>query len=88
MRTRVLPVLRADPSQSAALTRQLVEVQGLATDQIIADYVNPDTVTAATFRVIVSPFVSWIWAGAIITIFGALFAAWPTGSGRRRKKGA
>jgi cytochrome c-type biogenesis protein CcmF len=88
MRARVLPVLRADPSQSAALTRQLVEVQGLATDQIIADYVIPDTVTAATFRVIVSPFVSWIWAGAIITIFGALFAAWPTGSGRRRKKGA
>lgn len=84
MRTRVLPVIREDPSQAGQLAQQLVAVQGLATDQIIADYVNPETATAATFRVIVSPMVSWIWIGAIITILGALFAAWPARKNRRR----
>jgi cytochrome c-type biogenesis protein CcmF len=42
-------------------------------------------VNAATFRVIVSPMVSWIWIGAIITILGALFAVWPARTSRRRK---
>ncbi len=86
MRTRVLPVIRQDPSQAGPLAQQLVAVQGLATDQIIADYVKPATATAATFRVIVSPLVSWIWIGAIITILGALFAVWPARTSRRRSQ--
>jgi len=85
MRARVLPVVQRDPSQAGALAQQLVAVQGLATDQIIADYVNPKTATAATFRVMVSPMVTWIWIGAIITILGALFALWPARTSRRRK---
>jgi cytochrome c-type biogenesis protein CcmF len=85
MRSRVLPVIRQDPSQAGPLTQQLVAVQGLATDQIIAAYVNPELATAATFRVIVSPMVSWIWVGSIIAILGALFALWPARSPRRRK---
>lgn len=85
MRARVLPVVQRDPSQAGALAQQLVAVQGLATDQIISDYVNPKTATAATFRVIVSPMVTWIWIGAIITILGALFALWPARTSRRRK---
>ena len=85
MRTRVLPVIQRDPSQAGPLTEQLVAVQGLATDQIIADYVNPELTTAATFRIIVSPMVSWIWLGAIITVLGALFAMWPARSSRRRR---
>jgi cytochrome c-type biogenesis protein CcmF len=84
MRARVLPVIRQDPSQAGALTEQLVAVQGLATDRIIADYTRPEMATTATFRVIVSPIVSWIWAGAIITILGALFAVWPARRDRRR----
>jgi cytochrome c-type biogenesis protein CcmF len=87
MRARVLPVIRQNPSQAGALARQLVAVQGLATDEIISDYVKPQMATAATFRVIVSPLVSWIWIGAIITILGALFAVWPARSSRRRKTG-
>jgi cytochrome c-type biogenesis protein CcmF len=87
MRARVLPAIQKDPSQAEALTQQLVAVQGLATERIIADYVNPDMATAATFRVIVSPMVSWIWIGAIITILGALFALWPARTSRRRKAG-
>ena len=85
MRSRVLPAIERDPSQAGALTQQLVAVQGLATDRIIADYTRPEMATAATFRVIVSPMVSWIWVGAIITILGAFFAAWPARRSRRGK---
>lgn len=67
------------------MTQQLVAVQGLATDRIIADYTRPEMATPATFRIIVSPMVSWIWAGAIVTILGALFAVWPARRNRRRK---
>jgi cytochrome c-type biogenesis protein CcmF len=33
---------------------------------------------AATFRLIVSPLVSWIWIGALIVFAGGLIAIWPT----------
>ena len=32
----------------------------------------------ATFRLIVSPLVSWIWIGALIVFCGGLIALWPT----------
>src|SRR3954454_20590478 len=40
---------------------------------------NPysDTPTPATFRLIVSPLVSWIWIGALIVFCGGLIALWP-----------
>ena len=72
MRARVLPAIQRNPSQSAALTEQLVAVQGLATDRIISDYTNPEMATAATFRVIVSPMVSWIWIGAMVMALGGV----------------
>ena len=31
----------------------------------------------ATFRLIVSPLVSWIWIGALIVFCGGLIALWP-----------
>jgi cytochrome c-type biogenesis protein CcmF len=31
----------------------------------------------ATFRLIVSPLVSWIWIGALIVFAGGLIALWP-----------
>ena len=31
----------------------------------------------ATFRLIVSPLVSWIWIGALIVFMGGLIALWP-----------
>jgi len=39
----------------------------------------------ATFRVVVSPMVTWIWAGGIIVFFGALIAIWPPGEPVRRR---
>jgi cytochrome c-type biogenesis protein CcmF len=39
---------------------------------------------AATFRMIVSPLVTWIWLGALIVFAGGSIAIWPTGAGARR----
>jgi cytochrome c-type biogenesis protein CcmF len=33
---------------------------------------------AATFRLLVSPMVTWIWLGAIVVLLGALIALWPS----------
>ena len=64
----------------------MVRVQDIATDQIIASYADPELAGPITFRVIVSPMVTWIWIGAVIAIFGALFAAWPASPLRRGER--
>jgi cytochrome c-type biogenesis protein CcmF len=38
-----------------------------------------------TFRVVVSPMVTWIWAGGIIVALGGLIAIWPAGTSPRRR---
>ncbi len=38
----------------------------------------------ATFRLEVSPMVSWIWIGAVIVLFGGLLAGWPSPRGATR----
>jgi cytochrome c-type biogenesis protein CcmF len=40
---------------------------------------------AATFRIISSPLVMWIWLGGLITISGALIALWPAPDAARRR---
>ena len=39
----------------------------------------------ATFRIVVSPMVTWIWAGGIVIAFGGLIAIWPPGEPVRRR---
>lgn len=39
----------------------------------------------ATFRLIASPLVSWIWLGAIIVFIGGLLAVWPAPDTARRR---
>jgi cytochrome c-type biogenesis protein CcmF len=39
----------------------------------------------ATFRIIASPLVSWIWIGAIVTFGGGLLALWPAPDAARRR---
>jgi len=39
----------------------------------------------ATFRVIASPLVTWIWIGALVVIAGALVALWPAPLAARRR---
>lgn len=86
MRQKVLPVIQRDPSQTEELTKQLIKVQNLATDEILKEYTSPSNSVPITFRIIVSPLVTWIWIGAIIAILGALFAVWPSGTFRRKGK--
>jgi cytochrome c-type biogenesis protein CcmF len=59
------------------------QVQGTAIDIIAAFYSrNPPP---ALFRLIVSPFVAWIWIGGAVGICGALIALWPSPEARRRR---
>ncbi len=63
-----------DPVRFAALRRAYF-------DQILQRYrENPPP---ATFRLIVSPMVTWIWLGAILTFLGGLIALWPAARGDR-----
>jgi cytochrome c-type biogenesis protein CcmF len=39
----------------------------------------------ATFLIIVSPLVTWLWLGAIIAALGGLIALWPMSPPRRRR---
>jgi cytochrome c-type biogenesis protein CcmF len=53
--------------------RQIALAQAL--DGLTRSYAaNPPP---ATFRLIVSPLVSWIWIGALIVFLGGLIALWP-----------
>ena len=38
----------------------------------------------ATFRILVSPLVTWIWVGALIVFAGGLIALWPSARGAQR----
>ncbi|HEV2813132.1 MAG TPA: cytochrome c-type biogenesis CcmF C-terminal domain-containing protein [Solirubrobacteraceae bacterium] len=42
----------------------------------------------ATFRLITSPLVAWIWIGALITFGGGLIALWPAPDAARRRANA
>jgi cytochrome c-type biogenesis protein CcmF len=71
----------------AALTpQQANEYLAVALRGLTASYaVNPPP---ATFRLLVSPLVTWIWVGAFVILFGALIAIWPTPRGVARRVSA
>lgn len=56
---------------------------------VILSTVDPQT-QRATFRIIVRPFVVWIWIGGLILLLGALISMWPTARqlalNKRRKR--
>jgi cytochrome c-type biogenesis protein CcmF len=41
--------------------------------------------SAVTFRVLVSPLVTWVWLGALIVFMGGLISLWPPPAGLRRR---
>jgi cytochrome c-type biogenesis protein CcmF len=47
-----------------------------------------DNPPPATFRMLVSPMVTWIWIGALIMVLGALIAIWPAPLAARRRAAA
>ena len=58
---------------------------------VILNSVNPET-RVGTFKVIVRPFVGWIWIGGLLLIFGTVIAMSPTlkellGESRARSRG-
>jgi cytochrome c-type biogenesis protein CcmF len=71
---------------AAQRTQALTELYGLR-DQAIrglaSRFINHPW--ASTFLIIVSPMVTWLWAGAIIAGFGGLLALWPLPPPRRRR---
>ncbi|MBA2346725.1 MAG: heme lyase CcmF/NrfE family subunit, partial [Solirubrobacterales bacterium] len=63
-----------DPARFAQIRRVYFE-------EILKRYI--DAPPPATFRLIVSPMVTWIWLGALLTFLGALIALWPASHGDR-----
>ncbi len=59
------------------------EVQATVIGVLMRRYL--DAKASASFRLIVSPMVTWIWVGGLIVLFGALIALWPTGQLKRRR---
>jgi cytochrome c-type biogenesis protein CcmF len=59
------------------------KVQGLVIAAITNSYLRSPP--PALFRMIVSPFVAWIWIGGALAITGALTALWPSPEARRRR---
>ncbi|MDP9377982.1 MAG: cytochrome c biogenesis protein CcsA, partial [Actinomycetota bacterium] len=55
---------------------------GAALDALTASYLRQPP--PAAFNLIVSPLVTWLWLGALISFAGALIALWPGAGARRR----
>ncbi|NIT14852.1 MAG: hypothetical protein GTN99_11635 [Candidatus Dadabacteria bacterium] len=47
-------------------------------DDLYIILANFDDTGTATFRAFLNPMVSWIWAGSIIVLLGAIITMWPT----------
>jgi len=72
----------AVPELRPAALAQIGQLQG-ATIRRVAEGFREDR-SASTFRVLVNPFVTWMWIGALVAIGGALIALWPGAGARRR----
>ncbi len=74
----VAAALKAGPNLDPV---RFAELRRVYFEQILKRYT--DAPPPATFRLIVSPMVTWIWLGAILTFLGGLIALWPTARGDR-----
>jgi cytochrome c-type biogenesis protein CcmF len=72
---------RSNPSLRPAALAQINKLQSLTADSIAKGYLTENS--AASFKIIVNPLVTWMWIGGLIGVLGALIALWPT-RGRRR----
>ncbi len=39
----------------------------------------------ASFRILINPMVSWIWAGGVVLLFGAIITVWPSPKSRKQE---
>jgi cytochrome c-type biogenesis protein CcmF len=74
---RVFKLASALPAQTRAAAL------GETLTRLVARY--RDDPPPATFRVLVSPLVTWIWLGALIVFAGGIIAIWPPPSGAVRR---
>jgi cytochrome c-type biogenesis protein CcmF len=84
----LLPTIReGDRVFKAAAGKLTPQTQARALGAALTGLVNRYNADPppATFRVISSPLVSWIWLGAIVVFIGALIAMWPRGDSATRR---
>jgi cytochrome c-type biogenesis protein CcmF len=63
----------------------LYQLRDLAIREITSRYVHHPW--SASFLLIVSPLVTWLWLGAIVAALGGLIALWPMPLARRSRRG-
>src|SRR3954471_5365789 len=73
--------------RAAASGRLSTNAEALAFGKLLQDVVDRYAAGRpfATFRLIVSPLVAWIWIGGIIVFCGGLVAIWPAPDAARRR---
>ena len=76
--------LHDPPSQQPRALNQLYQLRDLAIRELTQRFVERPW--AATFLLIVSPLVTWLWLGAILAAIGGLIALWPLPPPRRRRR--
>ena len=81
-------VTRLDKKLNALPLKQIpppmvVALRDLGTKKVASSWAA--SAPPVTFRVVVSPMVTWIWAGGIIVALGGLIAMWPAGEPLRRR---
>jgi cytochrome c-type biogenesis protein CcmF len=75
--------LKEPPAQQARSLSQLFQLRDIAIRELTQRFVSRPW--AATFLLIVSPLVTWLWLGAIIAALGGLIALWPLPPPRPRR---
>lgn len=82
--TRALDqALKEPPAQQSRALAELYTLRDLAIRGLTQRYVSHPW--AATFLLIVSPLVTWLWVGAILAAIGGLIALWPMPARSRRR---
>lgn len=71
----------ANPRLRPEAFAQIERLQAITAQRIAQGYLAEGS--AATFKVIVNPLVTWMWIGGLIALAGALIAIWPARSRRR-----
>jgi cytochrome c-type biogenesis protein CcmF len=80
----LLQAERLPPAQRTRALATLYELRDLAIRGLTSRYVHHPW--AASFRLIVSPLVTWLWLGAILAALGGLIALWPMPLSRRSRR--
>lgn len=74
---------QATPAEQARIAGGIQSGVRTAVRRISARYVA--SAPPATFRILISPLIMWIWIGALVVFLGALVAIWPPPAAVRRR---